>query len=67
MPEMNLTILDWRQPKYDKVCPSCLSAMLNDGGETSTKGTIAFYKCGNVECGRREMLYEKPQEKAREY
>lgn len=60
-----LKMVDWRQQKYDKVCPECLSALIPDLNVESSMGRMATYECGG--CGRREMIYERPKEKVREY
>lgn len=62
-----LTIRDWKTPRYDKVCPSCLSSMAEESNIVSEKGHMAFYECVNPECRRREMVYERPQERVKSY
>lgn len=64
----NDRIADWRTPKatVDKLCPNCGKTMQEDRSE-SDKGTMVIWECNNIKCRWREMHYQKPSEKLKEY
>lgn len=56
-------VADWRTPtpKYLKVCPECLSALVEEMNVISDMGHMVTWECGG--CGRREMEFEGKQQK----
>ena len=70
---MNITgneqVSDWRTTlaPYQNVCPACLSALKEESNVVSAAGHMVMYQCVNDNCRRREMRFERSQDKARRY